>query len=45
MRASARDLGRALGTRAHVTELRRLSVGRFTLEQAISLEKLERLGA
>ncbi len=33
-----------LGTLAHVTELRRISVGRFTLDRAISLEKLEALG-
>ena len=38
IRALARDLGRALGTFAHVAELRRLSVGRFSIEQAISLD-------
>jgi tRNA pseudouridine55 synthase len=38
IRALARDLGWALGTFAHVDELRRLSVGRFTIEQAISLD-------
>jgi tRNA pseudouridine55 synthase len=38
IRALARDLGAALGTFAHVDELRRLSVGRFTLERAISLD-------
>jgi len=38
IRALARDLGRALGTFAHVDQLRRLSVGRFTIEQAISLD-------
>jgi len=38
IRALARDLGAALGTFAHVAELRRLSVGRFTIEQAISLD-------
>jgi tRNA pseudouridine55 synthase len=44
IRALARDLGLALCTCAHVTELKRLSVGRFTLERAISLDKLEALG-
>jgi tRNA pseudouridine55 synthase len=38
IRALARDLGGALGTFAHIDELRRLSVGSFTLEQAISLD-------
>ena len=38
IRALARDLGAALGTFAHIAELRRLSVGRFTEEQAISLD-------
>jgi tRNA pseudouridine55 synthase len=38
IRALVRDLGRALGTFAHVDQLRRLSVGRFTIEQAISLD-------
>jgi len=38
IRALARDLGAALGTVAHVAELRRLSVGRFTEAQAISLD-------
>ena len=44
IRALARDMGAALGTFAHITELRRLSVGRFTIEQAISLDSaIERL--
>ena len=38
IRALVRDLGRALGTFAHVDQLRRLSVGRFTIKQAISLD-------
>ena len=38
IRALARDLGAALGTFAHVAELRRLSVGPFTEAQAISLD-------
>ena len=44
MRALARDLGRALGTCAHVTALRRTAVGPFTEDHAISLETLEALG-
>jgi tRNA pseudouridine55 synthase len=44
IRALARDLGQALGTLAHVTELRRVSVGPFRVERAISLEKLAALG-
>jgi tRNA pseudouridine55 synthase len=38
IRALARDLAAALGTLGHVTELRRLAVGRFTEAEAISLE-------
>ena len=38
IRALARDLATALGTFGHVAELRRLSVGRFTEAQAISLD-------
>ena len=38
IRALVRDLGAALGTYGHIAELRRLSVGRFTVEQAISLD-------
>jgi tRNA pseudouridine55 synthase len=44
MRALARDLGRALGTCAHVVALRRTAVGPFTEKHAISLESLEALG-
>jgi tRNA pseudouridine55 synthase len=44
IRALGRDLGAALGTLAHVTRLRRLSVGRFRAETAISLENLAALG-
>ena len=44
IRALARDLGVALGTLAHITALRRLAVGRFRLEDAISLEILAALG-
>jgi tRNA pseudouridine55 synthase len=44
IRALGRDLGLVLGCYAHVSALRRLSVGRFTLDAAISLDKLEGLG-
>ncbi len=44
MRALARDLGRALGTCAHVVGIRRTAVGPFTEEHAISLETLEAMG-
>jgi tRNA pseudouridine55 synthase len=44
VRALARDLGVALGTVAHVTELRRMRVGPFGEDGAISLAKLQELG-
>lgn len=44
MRALARDLGRALGSAAHIVALRRRAVGRFGEADAISLESLEALG-
>ncbi|MBB6098016.1 tRNA pseudouridine55 synthase [Deinobacterium chartae] len=40
LRSLARDLGEALGTRAHLTGLVRTRVGRFGLGQAVSLEQL-----
>jgi tRNA pseudouridine55 synthase len=45
VRAIARDLGRALGTRGQVCELRRTQVGSFDEKAAITLEEVERLGA
>ncbi|WP_085902543.1 tRNA pseudouridine(55) synthase TruB [Kiloniella majae] len=44
IRSLGRDLAKALGTCAHVIELRRTRVGPFTLEHAISLESLEEIG-
>lgn len=44
MRSLARDLGRAMGTVAHIVELRRLTVGPFTEADAISLDSLESMG-
>jgi tRNA pseudouridine55 synthase len=43
VRSIARDLGRDLGCYAHVTGLRRLSSGGFTLEHAISFEMLDEI--
>ncbi len=43
VRSIARDLGRVLGCLGHVTLLRRLQVGPFSENHAISLEKLEEL--
>ncbi|MCA0449004.1 MAG: tRNA pseudouridine(55) synthase TruB [Proteobacteria bacterium] len=44
VRSLARDLAGALGTVGHVIELRRTRVGKFTLESAISLARLEGFG-
>ena len=44
IRSLARDIARALGTVGHVTMLRRLRAGPFSLEQAISLDKLNDVG-
>jgi tRNA pseudouridine55 synthase len=44
IRALARDLAEVLGTLGHIVELRRLSVGRFTETQAISLDSAVGLG-
>jgi tRNA pseudouridine55 synthase len=44
VRALARDLGVAIGTVAHVTELRRMRVGPFGEDGAISLANLKELG-
>ena len=43
IRSLARDIARALDTVGHVTMLRRTRAGPFTLEQAISLDKLAEL--
>lgn len=42
IRALARDLGEALDTGGHLTVLRRTEVGPFTLDQASTLEELEK---
>ncbi|HEX2526251.1 MAG TPA: tRNA pseudouridine(55) synthase TruB [Geminicoccus sp.] len=41
VRSLARDLGEALGTRAHVTQLRRIMVGPFKIEDSVRLADLE----
>jgi tRNA pseudouridine55 synthase len=43
IRSLARDISRALGTVGHVSALRRTKAGPFTLEPAISLDKLDDL--
>lgn len=43
IRSIAHDLGQALGCGAHVVELRRLGVGEFGIDEAISLEDIETL--
>lgn len=43
VRAIARDLGRQLGCFGHVSALRRLKVGAFEADQAVSPEVLERM--
>ncbi|MCH7831828.1 MAG: tRNA pseudouridine(55) synthase TruB [Proteobacteria bacterium] len=43
MRSLARDMAAALGTVGHIAQLRRIAVGPFDENQAISLDKLESL--
>lgn len=42
IRTLAHDLGQRLGTGAHLAEICRTSAGEFTLEQAVTLEELEK---
>ncbi|MBP6378904.1 MAG: tRNA pseudouridine(55) synthase TruB [Sphingorhabdus sp.] len=44
IRSLARDIACALGTVGHVTMLRRTKAGPFSLDQAISLDKLNEIG-
>ncbi|MCB2048938.1 MAG: tRNA pseudouridine(55) synthase TruB [Novosphingobium sp.] len=44
IRSLARDIAQALETCGHVTHLRRIKAGPFTLEQAISLDILNEIG-
>jgi tRNA pseudouridine55 synthase len=43
IRSLCADIGQALGCGAHLVELKRLRSGRFTAEQALSVEDLSRL--
>ncbi len=43
IRTLAEDIGRALGTGAHLAALRRVGVGNLRIEEAITLEALEAL--
>ena len=44
IRSLARDIAHALGTVGHVTMLRRTKAGPFTVDRAISLDKLNEIG-
>jgi tRNA pseudouridine55 synthase len=41
IRALARDLGRASGSAAHLTSLRRIRSGEFDVADAVSIENLK----
>ena len=43
IRALARDLGLALGSGAHLTQLRRTASGKFSIEQALTINELEKI--
>ncbi len=45
IRTLAEDIGRVVGTGAHLEELRRTRAGKFTIEQGLTLERLEALPA
>ncbi len=45
VRAVAHAMGQALGCGAHLASLRRTAAGAFTLEQALTLEAMEKLAA
>ncbi len=44
VRSIAHEMGQALGCGAHLSSLRRTAAGPFTLEQAVTVEEMERLG-
>jgi tRNA pseudouridine55 synthase len=44
MRSLARDLALRVGTVGHIVELRRTTVGKFAVEDAISLDELDTIG-
>ena len=41
IRTLAEDIGRRIGVGAHLTELRRTRAGKFTIDQSMSLDKLD----
>ena len=43
IRTLAEDIGRRIGTGAHLTELRRTAAGKFSISQAITLDQLAEL--
>ena len=43
IRTLAEDIGKKLGTRAHLAELRRTRAGRFGIDQGITFDELEKL--
>lgn len=43
IRAIARDLGIALNTGAYLTELKRTKIGKFTLDEAITIEQFQKM--
>ena len=43
IRSLGRDMARALGTRGHISSLRRLRVGPFSLDASISLDFFEKI--
>jgi tRNA pseudouridine55 synthase len=45
IRVLAEDIGRKLETAAHLAELRRIRAGKFTIENALTLEELEKIAA
>ena len=45
VRSLARDLGEALGVGAHLTELRRTSIGRFSVTDSVSVDTIQEPGA
>jgi tRNA pseudouridine55 synthase len=45
IRTLAEDIGKKLGTGAHLAELRRTKAGKFAIEKAVTLEQLEEIVA
>ncbi len=45
IRVLAEDIGKKLGTGAHLAELRRTGAGKFKIERAVTLDELEKIAA